>query len=44
LSKLISCNQFQVGTVAQELPLTSRYCRWWGILYSSARNCYLAFW
>jgi len=25
-------------------PPTSRYCRWWGILYSSARNRCLAFW
>jgi len=25
------------------LPPTSRYCRWWRILYSSARNCCLAF-
>jgi len=23
---------------------TSRCCRWSGILYSSARNCCLAFW
>ena len=26
-----------------ELLVTGRYYRWWGILYSPARNCYLAF-
>jgi len=35
-SKLSSC-QFALHTAG-------RYCRWWGILYSSARNCCLAFW
>jgi len=26
------------------LLLTNKYCRWWGILYSSAWNRCLAFW